>query len=192
MRYTRSVVLLLVTSLVVAVAPAASGASHSLKATFSVDKAYVVVPDMPGGPDAILDRCGPDWPGWIFGGEAEGTLTVGKETYDDAEFVFEHCSRWVAFDPERLTGRQVGKSAQGVMIITTENDSTLQLAYSGTWVLEGQTPAPYTADLNLSYSVVDGTGDFADAWKGHGRLSMTVGSDIPAIPGAGSLAGSLK
>lgn len=190
-RYTRAVVLLLVTSLVIGVAPAASGASHSLKATFSVSHSEVVVPDMPGGADVIEDQCGPDWPGWWYEGAGVGTLTVGKKTYEDADFAFDHCSRWVTFDPERLTGRYVGKSEAGEMIISTPGGS-LKVEYRGTWVFEGQVPAPYTAELHYSYTFVEGLGDFADTSKGHGQLSMRVGSHIPDIPGAGSLAGSLK
>lgn len=199
-RRTRVFVLLLVASLVVAVAPAASGGSHSLKATFEVDTT-VVTPPLPPEicPDcipAIEARCPEGWPGWIFEGSGDGTLTVGKTTYEDAEFAFEHCSRWLAFDPERATGRQVGKSAAGEMTIAT-SEGSLNLEYSGTWVMydfefaEG-VPEFYTSDLNYRYAVVGGTGVFEGASRGHGHISMTLGSDPDPIYGTGWLAGSLK
>jgi len=196
-RYTRTFVLLLVASLVIAVAPAASGGSHGLKATFEVVTTTVVPP---GHPDTLA-RCGNDWPGWIFQGEAEGTLTVGKDTYD-AAFTLNHCSKYhVSYDPLRTNGRQVGKSTAGEMTITTP-DGELYLTYGGTWVMydyefewfgdpiNDWVPVEYTTDLKYSYAFEGGTNIFEDVSRGHGHIAMTVATADP--PGTGWMAGSLK
>lgn len=189
-RNTRTVVLLLVMTLVIAAAPAASGASHGLKTTFEAD-GTLFYNDAPAD---VAARCPDGWGdlgGWIFGATPDtekntGTLTIADYPEGlDFTFEFDHCSRWVSVNLERPTGVQVGKTSAGEMTIATSVGELL-LEYSGTWVLEGA-PPDFTADLKLHYTVVGGTGYFADA-SGHGRLFMTVGGGS----GTGLLNGSLK
>lgn len=168
--FTRVIVLVVATLLLIGAAPAAIGRSHSLKATFEG-------PTNPPIRDegAVAARC-PDGSEWIFGGFGTGTMTSAVYT---GGFVYEndHCSRWVAFDPERSTGRYVGKAAAGIMTVTTPAGDEFVLEYDGTWVFEGSlagAPPEFVADINMRYTIVGGTGVFAEA-SGNGRLFVTGG-----------------
>lgn len=188
-RYIRTFVVLLVMTLLVAVAPAASGASHGLKATLDAPGPLLYNDDT----DDVDARCPGGWAelgGWIFGSNpdpaAVNTGTMTSDAYTgEFEFVFDHCSRWVSVDFERPGGVQVGKTEAGEMTITTP-DGSLMLEYSGTWVLEGAPPF-FIADMHLHYKVVDGDGVFDDA-KGSGRFFI----HLEGGSGTGVLNGSLN
>lgn len=160
-RHFRTVVLLLVAIVVIGAAPAAAGSSHSFKATWE-GPTFPPITD----PDILAARC-PAGFEWIFGGFGTGMMTSpvysGPFTYEN-----DHCSRWVTFDPERGTGRLVGKAAAGINTITTPVGE-LTLEYTGTWVLEGDVATlDFTANVNMRYTIVGGTGVFEGA-SGHGR-----------------------
>jgi hypothetical protein len=153
--------------LVVALAVPAAGASHSLKATFDG-------PTFPPVTDEgeLAARC-PAGSEWIFGGV--GTGEMKSAVYSGVfEYENDHCSRWVVFDPERTTGKSVGKAAAGMMTVTIPGGDELELRYEGTWVLEG-VPPDFDASIRLRYRIVDGSGIFAGA-TGSGRMHVFGGT----------------
>jgi hypothetical protein len=174
-------VLILAALLVLAAAPAAAGSSHGLKAEFE-GPTFPPIHD----PAEVAKRC-PAGSEWIFGGVGEGTMT--SSVYSGAfEYENTHCSRWIVFDPERTTGKYVGKADDGIFTMTTPRGD-LEFAYEATWVFEGSLigdPPPFTADIRVRYTIVGGTGDFEGA-TGSGRFYVTGGVYLE-----GAITGSLQ
>ena len=174
-RLTRVFVLMVAALLLIGLAPAALGGSHSLKATFDG-------PTMPPitDPEVVAAQC-PAGSEWIFGGFGLGEMTSSVYT-GSFEYENSHCSRWVAYDPERTTGEFVGKAAAGTMTLTTP-EGDLELAYDGTWVFEGSlagNPPDFVADIHLRYKIVGGTGVF-DGASGNGRMLVTGGIYLDGV-----------
>lgn len=174
-RFTRVFMLMVAALLLIGLAPAALGGSHSLKASFDGPTEPPIY-----DPFVVGERC-PDGSEWIFGGSGTGEMTSSVYT---GSFGYEnsHCSRWVAFDPERSTGKYVGKAAAGTMTLTTP-DGDLELAYDGTWVFEGSLagdPPDFVADIHLRYKIVGGNGVF-DGASGNGRMLVTGGIYLDGV-----------
>jgi hypothetical protein len=140
------------------------GSSHILKATFDGET-------VPQGPP---DGC-PELSEWRFEGSGTGTM-MSTPYSGEFQYVHSHCSRWMTGppDPERTTGRYVGKAEAGVDTITVHDEEDpaqllgeLFLEYQGTWVHEGDPP-----EFDMQYTIVGGTGLFEDA-SGHGQFFAT-------------------
>lgn len=165
-RIARLLVLVVALLMVVGASPAMADRPQQLKATLEASTMPPIT-----DPGALAARC-PAASGWIFGGLGTGAMTsaVYEGTFT---FTWDHCSRWVTFDPERTTGKLVGKAEAGRVTITTPG-GVINVGYEGTWVFDGSLgpPPDFVADLHLHYTIEGGTGDFAGA-RGHGRLLLS-------------------
>jgi hypothetical protein len=152
--------------LLLAVAAPAAGASHGLKATFE-GPTFPPIAD----PGELAARC-PAGSEWIFGGNGNGMMESAVYS-GPFEYVNDHCSRYLTLDPDRTTGKTVGKAAAGIQTLVIPGGDELVLAYEGTWVIEG-VPPDFDAHIALRYRIVEGTGIF-DGASGSGRLHVSGG-----------------